>query len=158
MIALGLQPAWAQDLPVCFPARPCADYPPYEADVINLTSSLTPASPAIAGGCFVVLGVALLLVALGLRPHPQRGRPSLGLVALSAAVTLLGMLIASIAALRFSAISAIYGLQGSGGPDFYGSWWLVNRAGQAMTAAGLVALIVTATVAILRLRAAVART
>lgn len=149
---------WLQDLPVCFPTRPCADYPPYEADVINLTSTLTPASPAITGGCFIVLGVVLVLVALGLRQHLNRSRPSLWLVALSAGLTLSGLLVASIVDIRFSAVSAIYGLQGSGGPDFYGSWWLVSLAGQAMTLAGLVALVVTATVAVLRLAAAVATT
>lgn len=158
MIALGLQHPWARDLQVCLPARPCADYPPYEADLINLTFSLTPSSPAIAIGCFAALGIALLLVALGLRPHSQRQRPGLGPVALSATVTLLGLLIAGITDLRFTAISAIYGLEGSGGPDFDGSWWLVNLAGQAMTAAGLIALLVTATVAVLRLRATISTT
>lgn len=132
MLIAGTQAAWVQDLPVCFPTRPCADFPPGVADVINFTTALTPLSPAIALGCFVLLGVALGLVALGLVAFglwPRRiARPRLGLwvIALSATLTVLGLGISGALSARFNAISAIYGLQGSAGPDFYGSWWLVD--------------------------------
>lgn len=155
MPALGLHSAWLQDLPVCFPARPCVDYSPFEADAINITSGLTPASQAIAVGCFAVLGVALVLVLLGLRPHPRRSGPGLWVVALSTALLLVGVIVATVVDLRLTAISAIYGLEPPGGPVglvLFGSWSLVGLAGEAMAAAGTAGLVTTATVAIVRLR------
>ena len=150
MLIAGLHSPRVQDLPVCFPARPCADFPPGVADVINFTTALTPATPAIAAACFLVLGATLVLVAYGLRPH----RPRLGLwvVAVPAALTVIGLVVSDAVGVRSDAIAAIYGLEGSGGPDFYGSWWLVDLAGEAMATAGLVALIVVAIVAVVRLK------
>ena len=146
------QYVWVQGLPVCFPQRPCADYSPYEADVINLTTSLTPASQAIAIAIFVVAGVGLVLIAIGLQQTPRHPTPGPWSVVVSTALLVIGAVVASVVDLRSSAILAAYGLQGSAGPDFYGSWWLVSLAGEAMAAAGLAALVTIALVAIVRLR------
>lgn len=155
MLIAGPQALRVQDLPVCFPTRPCADFPPEVADVINFTTALTPLSPAIALGCFVLLGVALGLVVFELWPRrtPQ-SHLSLGVIALSATLPVLGLGISGALSARFNAISAIYGLRGSAGPDFYGSWWLVDLAGEAMAAAGLMALVIVAVIAVLRLKSA----
>lgn len=111
MMTAGPQAPWVQDLPVCFPTRPCADFPPGVADVINFTTALTPLSPAIALGCFVLLGVSLGLVVFGLWPRrTPRPRLSLGVIALSAALTVLGLAISGALSARFNAISSIYGL------------------------------------------------
>lgn len=155
MLNAGPQDPWVQDLPVCFPNRPCADFPPGVADVINFTTALTPLSPAIALGCFVLLGVALGLVVFGLWPRrAPRPRLSLGVIALLATSSVLGLVISGALSERFNAISAIYGLQGSAGPDFYGSWWLVDLAGEAMVGAGLMTLVIVAVIAVQRSKSA----
>lgn len=152
MLGDALNLVWPQDLPVCFPDRPCVDYSPYEADAINLTSNLTAASCAIAIECFVVLGIAILLLMAGLRS--RRAGPSVAVVALSTALVLGGLALAIVVDLRLSAISSIYGLEGPGGRDLFGSWDLVSVAGEAMTVAGLIGLITAALVAIVRLQTA----
>lgn len=150
MLALGPRTTPLQDLPVCFPDRPCVDYPPYEADGINLTSGLTAASEAIAIACFAVLAVAVLLVVLGLRS--RRLGPSLAVVGLSATLVATGAVVAGLVDLRLGAISAIYGWEGPGSPDLYGSWWLVGMAGHVMAFAGFVGLVTAALFAIVRLQ------
>jgi hypothetical protein len=144
--ALGSAAVWTHDLPVCFPGHPCVDYSPLAADAINITSELTPVSQTIAVGCFAVLGLALLLVAFGLRPQVRR--PRLWVVALSTGLVLVGTCVESLAHLRLSAISVIFGLEGPGRPALCGSWHLVGLAGRAMTVAGVGALTITATIAV----------
>ncbi len=144
---------WTQDIPVCFPDRRCVDFSPFEADAINLTSGLTAASLGIAIGCFAVLGVALVLMVLGLRS--RRPGPSLSVVALAMALVVGGVVVAAVVDLRFSAISAIYGLEGPGSPDLFGSWWLVGLAGEVTAAAGFIGLATAASVAIMRLQTVV---
>jgi hypothetical protein len=144
--ALGSAAVWTHDLPVCFPGHPCVDYSPLAADAINSTSALTPVSQTIAVGCFAVLGLALLLVAFGLRPQVRR--PHLWVVALSTGLVVVGAFVEELAALRLDAISAIFGLEGPGSPDLYGSWVLVERAGGAMAVAGVGALAITAAIAV----------
>lgn len=148
----GLGPAseLAHDIPVCFPGHPCVDYSPLEADAINISSGLTPVSQAMAVVCLAVLGVALLLILFGLQPRASR--PRLWVVALSAALVLIGVVVAAVAELRLSAIAEIFGLEGPGSPDLYGSWSLVAFAGEAMAVAGAGALTMTATIAVNRLR------
>src|SRR4051794_22820266 len=92
--ALRPAAAWTHDLPVCFPGHPCVDYSPLSADAINVTSALTPISQAIALGCFGLLGLALLLVAFGLRPQVRR--PHLRVVAVSTALVLVGVCVESL--------------------------------------------------------------
>jgi hypothetical protein len=50
VLLLLAEPALLHDLPVCFPGRPCKEFTPVGADIINLTSTLTPASGAIEIG------------------------------------------------------------------------------------------------------------
>lgn len=138
--------AWTRDLPVCFPGHSCVDYSPLTADAINVTSALTPVSQAIAIGCFVALGLALVMVVFGLRPGVRR--PHLWVVALTTALILVGAFVETLANLRLDAISRIFGLEGPGSPDLYGAWLLVGLAGKAMAVAGVASLVVTATIAV----------
>ncbi|GAA4754720.1 hypothetical protein GCM10025783_29780 [Amnibacterium soli] len=146
MTALGAASAWTHDLPVCFPGHSCVYYSPLSADAINVTSNLTPISGAIAIGCFAVLGLALLLVVYGLRPQVRR--PHLWVVALGTALVLAGAFVETLAHLRLDAISRIFGLEGPGSPDLYGSWLLIGLAGKAMAVAGVASLAITATIAV----------
>lgn len=146
MTALGAASTWTHDLPVCFPGHSCVYYSPLSADAINITSHLTPISGAIAIGCFALLGLALLLVAYGLRPQVRR--PHLWVVAVGTALVLAGALVETLAHLRLDAISRIFGLQGPGSPDLYGSWLLIGLAGKAMAVAGVASLAITATIAV----------
>lgn len=150
MPGLGSASELTRDIPVCFPGHPCVDYSPLEADAINITSGLTPVSQAMAVVCLAVLGIALVLILFGLRPRASR--QGLWVVALSAALVLIGVVVAALAELRLSAIAEIFGLEGPNSPDLYGSWSLVAFAGEAMAVAGAAALTVTATIAVIRLR------
>ena len=144
--SLGLASAWTHDLPVCFPGHSCVYYSPLSADVINATSALTPISQAIAVGCFTTLGLALVLVMFGLRPQVRR--PHLWVVALSTALVLTGSFVETLADLRLDAISRIFGLEGPGSPELYGSWLLIGLAGKAMAVSGVSSLVITATIAV----------
>jgi hypothetical protein len=144
--AQGAASAWTHDLPVCFPGHSCVYYSPLSADAINVTSNLTPISGAIAIGCFAALALALLLVVYGLRP--QLRRPHLWVVALGTALVLAGAFVETLAHLRLDAISRIFGLEGPGSPDLYGSWLLIGLAGKAMAVAGVASLAITATIAV----------
>lgn len=144
--ALGPASARPQDLPVCFPGHSCVSYSPLQADAINITSTLTPLSLAIAIGCFAALGLGLVLVVLGLRPQVRR--PHLWVVALATALVVAGAFVESVAGLRLDAIAQIFGLEGPGSPDLYGSWVLVGAAGRAMTVAGVASLAITASIAV----------
>lgn len=127
---------WTQDLPVCFPGRPCVDYVPLGADVINATSALTPVSEAIAIGCFVLLGVALVLVALALRPQPRRLGPSPWLLVQSTTLFLIGVVAASAANARLDATSSISGPEGAPAPSLIGSWPSIGLVGDAIALLG----------------------
>jgi len=144
--APGLASALTRDLPVCFPGHSCLYYSPLSADAINVTSALTPISRAIAVGCFAALGLALVLVVFGLRPQVRR--PHLWVVGLAIALVLAGGFVETLAGLRLDAISRIFGLEGPGSPELYGSWLLIGLAGKAMTVAGVASLAITATIAV----------
>lgn len=157
MLDLALRSDWVRDLPVCFPGRSCVDEPPLGADLINLTSALTPASPAIAAVCFTAVGASLVLIVLGLRLQWRgRGvRPWLLLLAMALVpagvftVWAIGGLLAT--------SSSIYG-GADGRPSaltpssLTGSWPLVQSAGSVMVALGAVALFVMLNTAAIRER------
>ena len=152
VLLLNAQLPPAQDLPVCFPGRPCMDFTPLGADVINLTSALTPASQAIEIGCLIALGLGLVAVVLGLRSRPIQPGPSPWLVVLSAALLLLGSAATSAVDNRFGAISLIYGPDPGAISALIGSWPEVRLAGDALALLGILALITTASLATVRLR------
>jgi hypothetical protein len=122
------------------------------ADVINMTSALTPLSQAIAVGLFVALAVGLVLALLGLAGTKLRPGPSPWLVVLSSALFIIGAVAASAVSTRFGAISLLYGTEGPPDVDLVASWPLVRIAGDAVALLGLVTLAVTASVATVRLR------
>lgn len=157
MLDLALRSDWVRDLPVCFPGRSCVDEPPLGADLINLTSALTPASPAIAAVSFAAVGASLVLIVLGLRLQ-WRGR---GLrpwvLLLSMALVPAGVFTVWAIGGLLATIGAIYG--GADGtpsaltpPSLTGSWPLVESAGTVMAALGAAALFVMLNTAAIRER------
>lgn len=143
---------WTQDLPVCFPDRPCMDFTPIGADVINATSALTPVSRAIEIACLIVLGLGLVLIVLGLRPRPNRPGPSPWLIVLSVALLLLGVIATAAVNSRFGAISLIYGPDPGAISALVGSWPEVRLVGNSLAVLGVIGLTATASSATILLR------
>ena len=129
--------ALAQDLPVCFPGRQCVQTPPLTADLISATSALTPASSAIAAGCFVALGASLVLAGTGLRLQWRGPGVRPWLVVLAAALLLVGTVITYTISGWFGTILSIYSdlheqPSAPAPASLNGSWHSVLFAGQAM--------------------------
>ena len=57
---------------MCFPGHACLNEIRVGASLINVTSALTPSSPAIAAACFTAIGASLLLVGLSLKLQWRR--------------------------------------------------------------------------------------
>jgi hypothetical protein len=158
----GLHMVWTHDLPVCFPGRQCVDFVPAGADLVYLTFGLTPLSPAIAAGCFALLGAALVLVGLGLRSQWRGPGVRPWLVVTVTALLLIGFGITTFVDLWFGSISSVYsGVYGQprapAPSSLAGSWHSVLAAGHAMEILAAVAIAVLATVAAVRRRRNVER-
>ena len=149
-----LDPA-LRDLPVCFPGRRCVDFVPAEADLVSLTSALTPKSPAIAAGCFAALGASIVLVGLGLRVQWRGPGVRPWLVVTVTALLLIGFGITTVVDLWFGAVSSVYsnvwGQPSAPAPSsLAGSWRSVLVAGHAMEIVAVAVIAVLATVAATR--------
>lgn len=159
MFATVVHGLWVQDLPVCLPGRTCVDLPPVGAPLMQVTSTLTPLSPLIAGVCVAFIGAALALLAVGLR-RQWRGR---GLspwhAMLFLAFLLFGICASWVVVVRLATIDAIYsnlfGQAAAAVPQaLVGSWPVVLVACRAMAVVGGLALIVLLCMALVQRRRA----
>ncbi|MFD1721853.1 hypothetical protein [Amnibacterium endophyticum] len=158
MVAEVIGQAWVQDLPVCLPGRACVDQSPVAAPLMTVTSALTPLSPVLAVLGFAFVGVALVLMVVGVR-RQWRGDGASGLLALLAlALLLFGVIAWWVIRGRLALIKAIYSdLYGQAAalvpPSLVGSWPAVLASCWAMAALGGLAVVAMVGTALLRLRA-----
>ena len=138
--------AWVQDLPLCFPGRACVDVPPGGAQAMYLVSDLTSASPGIAAALWAGLGVALVLIATGLRRQWHASRLPRWSVLLAIALFIGGAVLARLVGAWLGEAAAVYG--GIDGrplaptpSSVTGSWPLVQSAAGAGLALGATALL-----------------
>lgn len=153
----GSSTGWTQDLPVCFPGRPCVDFVPAGADLAYAASALTPLSPAIAAGCFAVLGAALVLVGLGLKLQWSGPGVRPWLVVMLTALLLVGLSVTTFVDVWFGSISAVYSdvygqPSAAAPPSLAGSWHSVLAAGHSMEILAVAAIGVLVIVAAVRRR------
>lgn len=157
MLESVLRTVRPDDVPVCLPGRHCVDLVPAGGHLAHATVALTPDSPAIAAGCFILLGAALVLVALGLRLQWRGPGVRPWLVVVVAALLLVGFGITTAVDLWFGTVSEIYSnafgeLATPPPPSLFGAWPSVLAAGHAMEALAVGAIAVLVTVARIRRR------
>lgn len=145
MLDQAVQGVRLRDLPVCVPMRACVEESPYGADLMNLTSALTPVSAAIAATCWAVIGFSFVLIVLGLRLQWQGHGVRPWALVLPIVLVIGGIITVWSTGAWTAEVVSVYGGADGRPPapvpsDLIDSWPLVEAAGVVAIILGALAL------------------